>query len=139
MPCDILARSCREGSRNRHICQILSKDLEKYGREGADLAEAAALVDAPGGMVVVVDIEADHRGDLAQRVGDHRGHPGGGDSFAAAFGMDPDALDLAAVRRDGAELGLEDDHAVLHPYVHSVAGDRAGDPAAVMRAAVAAE
>src|SRR5690606_27521216 len=85
---------------------------EQHAHERADFLEAHAPVGAAGRRVEVVDVEADHGGDVGEGVAHDGGHAGGGDAGAAVFGGHPDALDLAGAVGGGADLRFEDDVAV---------------------------
>src|SRR5256885_35685 len=102
--------------------------LEQDRRKGVYLLEADPGVGGAGGEVVVVDVEADDRGEGAAGQPDHGGHAGGGDAAAAVAGVRPDALDLADLRGDGADLGLEEHPAVLDAGVRPAGADQVGHP-----------
>src|SRR6185312_2662118 len=82
---------------------------EQNRGEFGDLAEAHPVVGRARRGVEIVDVQRHQRGEVAQRVLDHRRHPALGDALAAEARIDPDALDLAHLAGDGADLGLEDD------------------------------
>jgi hypothetical protein len=69
---------------------------------------------------------------------DHGRHAADREPLAAPLRAHPHALHLAGVRRDGADLSLEDDLAVLEPGERAAGPDQLGEPRLVVRAAVGA-
>src|SRR3954462_523731 len=104
-----------------------------------DLAEAHAPVRRAGGRVEVVDVQAHDRGDPGAGVLDARRRPGRPDPAAAVGGCDPHALDLAGPTGNGADLGLEEHLALLHPRQRLARSDQLGDPGPVPGPAVGAQ
>ena len=89
--------------------------LEEHAHQLAGLGEPHSAVGRAGRGVEVVDVQRDQRGDRAGRLDDDRGHARRGQALAAGPRSHPDPLHLAHLRRDRADLRLEDDLAALDP------------------------
>ena len=99
--------------------------------------DADAAVGRPGGVVVVVDVEARRRARSRAATGRRPPpSPAPTSPLAAQLRRDPDALHLAGGRRHRADLGLEDDPAVLDAGEGPPAADQLGDPDCGRRPAV---
>src|SRR5512135_2747557 len=88
---------------------------EEDGGQGGEFGEADFAVDGAGWRVEVVDVQRHDGRDGPQRLLDHRGHPGHGETLAPQLRAHPDSLHLACVRGDGPDLGLEHHPPVLDP------------------------
>src|SRR5258708_39894563 len=134
---DVPSRTPPTGAmRGYRLIYPAKRPLEQHGHERVDIGEPDPVVGGAGPHVVVVDVQRHGRRDAAQRLADHAGHTVVGEAPATQVGGDPDALHLAGIRRDGADLGLEDHDAVVDAGEGAPGPDEFGHPGPVEDPAV---